>query len=250
MTTRTAPTIAVSSGRFALDTPLGRVDAVYTQSAYADALAACGARPVVLPMTLDPVPGLPGGCQGLLLTGGGDVHPSRYGEAAAPEVYGTDQARDSYELALLEEATGQGLPVLAICRGLQLLNVFLGGTLHQHLEQADVHWQSTEPQERHHPVDLDADSRLAGILGTEPFWVNSFHHQAIDRLAPTLSVSARHGQVVEAAETAGSFVMGVQWHPEHLFATCGRTRRLFQAFTDAAAEHANQQNASVEGVPA
>jgi putative glutamine amidotransferase len=188
---------------------------------------------------------------GLVLTGGEDVAPERYGEEVLHPTVESVPERDALELQLLEWALAEDLPVLAICRGIQVLNVGLGGTLYQDLPAdypADlVHDQGlgdtprprTEP---HHPVAVTPGSSLADVLGAETVHVNSMHHQGIKRLAtPLVPVAhAPDGLVegVEPADTASrSFLLGVQWHPEEL-ARAGHapSRRLFERFVAAAAK--------------
>ena len=178
-------------------------------------LREAGLAPVDLHKPAQPL----GGCAGLVLTGGVDIDPQRYGEARHATVKDVNPARDEFEARLLDEALAADLPVLAICRGHQLLNVCLGGGLQQHIESGEHRAHKEQPYaSRWHEVTLDGGSRLAGILGTAPVWVNSRHHQAVtaDRLAPGLRVAARSEDgVVEAVESeAHRWVIAVQWHPE------------------------------------
>lgn len=149
--------------------------------------------------------------------GGRTVDPRRYGQAPGPWQTPIDPVRDAYEIALVEAALGLGRPVLAICRGLQLLNVALGGTLRQHLapDVGEAHFFVGYPRShRHHQVDIVEGSRLSAVLGRSVL-VNSYHHQSIDRPGQGLDVvaEARDG-VVEAVESGNRPVLGVQWHPE------------------------------------
>lgn len=188
---------------------------------------------------------------GLVLTGGEDVAPERYGEEVLHPTVESVPERDALEIQLLEWALAEGLPVLAICRGIQLLNVGLGGTLYQDLpadHSADlVHDQGigdtprprTEP---HHPVVVTPGSCLADVLGAETIEVNSMHHQGIKVLAPSLApVAHAPDGLVEGVEPVDvarwSFLLGVQWHPEEL-ARGGHapSRRLFERFIAAAAK--------------
>ena len=202
-------------------------------ASYARAVSAAGGAPLLLP------PGEPAsvaavldGLHGLLIAGGADVDPDRYGQ---PRGQHTDQPRtdrDGWELALLNGGLARRLPVLAICRGLQVLNVALGGDLVQHLPDQlgnDLHCPTVGVHGRH-PVALAPDSRLAGLLG-ERVMVASYHHQAIGRLAQPLTATgwAPDG-TVEAVELADTdWVIGVQWHPEVFDG-----QRLFAAFVQAA----------------
>lgn len=175
---------------------------------YADRLAEAGALPMHLPARADPQEAV-ARLDGLVLTGGADVDPALYGEEPLPNV-GLDRVRDDRELALLEAALDRGLPILAICRGLQLLAVHLGGSLVQHL--------ADHPQGRDgtHEVRFADGSVLHGIYGAScP--VNSLHHQAVKQPgAGAEAVGHSPDGVVEAVEMPGRDVVGVQWHPEQL----------------------------------
>jgi putative glutamine amidotransferase len=172
------------------------------------------------------------GIDGLLLAGGSDVDPALYHSPRHPKTERADHDRDSLEIALLREALEHNLPVLAICRGLQLLNVALGGTLVQHVEG---HLDSQ--QQEAHPIAIADGSKLKSILGVEEFVVNSRHHQCVDQVANGLVVVARApDNVVEALEFPGKrFVLAVQWHPEDR--TGGPDAKLFEAFRDAIRSH-------------
>jgi putative glutamine amidotransferase len=164
------------------------------------------------------------GLRGLVLTGGGDVDPSLYGSEPLASTKHVCRERDDLERELIEEAEQNGFPVLGICRGLQMLNVARGGTLHQHIEgHKDVE----------HIVRADPESKVAAFVGAEEYVVNSRHHQAVDRLGGGLNVTARAGDgAIEAVEDSERrFVVAVQWHPEERLAT--RDFRIFSAFAKA-----------------
>lgn len=199
-----------------------------------------GLLPVAVPPLSDPAwaAEIVGASSGVLLTGGEDVDPSLYGEAPHKTVTGTNALRDATELALLAAAREQRRPVLAICRGLQLLNVAMGGTLVQDLPSqrpSDIrHDQPHDRTSRTHDVAIVAQSRLATATGTTAMAVNSYHHQAVGRLAPGLIVTATAPDgVIEGAEVDDPdwWVVAVQWHPEDL-TTDTRTwdRGLFRSF--------------------
>jgi putative glutamine amidotransferase len=205
---------------------------------YAEQVTAAGGVPVLLP----PVPGIAaaaGRLDALVLTGGGDIDPARYGAAPHPRTGGVSAERDRAELELLAAALDAGLPVLGICRGLQLLNVARGGTLHQHLADLGPAGNADHTPPRGtfgcHPVRVAAGSRLGGILGADrPLTVPTAHHQAIDRLGAGLTATAWAADgIVEAVELDGGehhpFVLAVQWHPE-----AGDDPRLLQALITAA----------------
>jgi len=205
---------------------------------YAEQLAAAGGVPVLLP----PVPGITAAVSrldALVLTGGGDIDPGRYDAAPHPRTGPANTSRDQAELDLLTAALAAGLPVLGICRGLQLLNIARGGTLHQHLADlgpaGDAGHTPQPGTFGSHPVRVAAGSTLAGILPADrPLAVPTAHHQAIDRLGAGLTAAAWAGDgIIEAAELTGGehhpFVLAVQWHPE-----AGDDLRLFQALVAAA----------------
>jgi putative glutamine amidotransferase len=215
---------------------------VRVNEAYTDALAAVGLVPAVLPpVTADLAVAALTGAAGLVLTGGEDVDPSLFGEAAHPATGAPHAARDAYEIALGREAFVQRIPTLAICRGAQVLNVALGGTLVQDIPSqrttATNHDQSARRSERVHDVTIEPDSALAAIVGATSITENSSHHQAVDRIAPGLRTAARSADgIVEAIEPIDPawWLVAVQWHPEELTATPEPwDRRLFAAFADA-----------------
>lgn len=159
---------------------------------------------------------------GLVLVGGGDMDPALFGQERHPRVYDVEPKSDALELALAKAAFEMGKPFLAICRGMQVLNVALGGTLHQHITGESGFGEHGDPAEGKamHGVEVEAGSMLSKAIGgettIEECW--SFHHQAIDSLAPGLTVSARSydGAIegIERADPAAGWVLGVQWHPE------------------------------------
>jgi putative glutamine amidotransferase len=188
---------------------------------------------------------LVGIAHGLMLTGGEDVDPARYGQAPHPELSSVNAARDEMELAALRAALARGIPVLAVCRGMQLLNVALGGTLFQDLPAQRpgplLHEQTAPTGERWHAATVEPGSGMEAILGTRELSINSFHHQGIDRLAPSLRavVWAPDGLVEGVEGTGDAWLYGVQWHPERGDPQAPADprdpdRRLFQAFVDAA----------------
>lgn len=215
----TAPRIGVTGTTRAA----AGVERAGVNAAYVRAVTASGGVPLVLSPLIGPghVRELVDALDGLVLTGGEDVHPAHYGEAPHPRLGTVDEARDAFELALFKEATSRARPVLAICRGIQLVNVALGGTLWQDLPtqrpEALDHNPDSARDHRTHAVHLVPGSRLARVLGLTHCEVNSFHHQAIRDLAPGLVASARapDGEIegVESAATA-PWLLAVQWHPE------------------------------------
>lgn len=181
-------------------------------------------------------------CRGLVLSGGEDLDPSYYGEAPLPGLGVTNPARDEAELVVLELALERELPILAICRGCQLTNVYLGGTLYQDLtlqrSESLEHRQKEPWGRRSHRVSLDPDSELARIAGSDEIFINSFHHQGIKDVGEGLEVVAEaEDGTIEAVEWPGApaWFLGVQWHPERYEASAPRTdpdRRIFQTFAE------------------
>jgi putative glutamine amidotransferase len=208
-------------------------------TAYTAALSRAGVRPAILvgpdPGSIDDVLSL---VDGVVLLGGGDVNPALYHQAPEPEVYGIEPDRDALELELSRSAVAAGVPLLAICRGAQVLNVALGGTLVQHLPDRAGSGAHGRPESDGtpavHDVTVQVGSRLAAALGGADVLPDciSIHHQAADRVAPGLVVTARSADgVVEALEaTTPGWVLGVQWHPERSAATDPRQQAIFDAF--------------------
>jgi putative glutamine amidotransferase len=196
---------------------------------YEAALREVGLEPVRNPESLD-------GLFGLLLTGGTDVNPALYDQAPHPETQQPDDRRDELEIRLLKQALDVDLPVLAICRGLQLFNVVHGGTLIQHLEGGKHEKRSDLPvSAENHKADIAPDTKLAAIVGAGEIPVNSRHHQAIGQLGEGLRVSAKsEDDVIEAVERPDkSFAVAVQWHPEDRCMVNARDRKLFESFAAA-----------------
>jgi len=216
---------------------------IVVTEAYVQAVAVAGGCPLMVPLGLSPelLDGLLARLDGILFTGGGDIDPAFYGAAPHPKVGDVDLDRDGVELHLLEMSVRQGVPFLGICRGLQLINVGLGGTLYADIAAqrpaALRHDYYPDYPRDHlaHAVEVCIGSRLAGILGHSHVEVNSLHHQGIDRLAPGLaSVASAPDEIVEAVELPEHpFGLAVQWHPEWL-GSHAPMRALFQAFVRAA----------------
>lgn len=178
---------------------------------YARSVIAAGGLPVHLPLDIDPA-AIVDRLDGIVLTGGADVDPARFGAAADPEAGPFEDVRDSLELGVLDRALHRDLPVLGICRGLQLLNVYTGGTLNQHVPEHAFF--DDDPTATVHEVSITAGTMLADLYGPRVA-VNSLHHQTVDRLGADLVVAAvGDDDVIEAVELAGRDVLAVQWHPE------------------------------------
>jgi putative glutamine amidotransferase len=193
---------------------------VALNSAYVRALTGAGLVPVIVPPLLDPdaAGAVLERVQGLVLTGGEDVEPGRYGAAPHAKLGETDAARDAVELALIAAAERRRLPVLAICRGIQILNVALGGTLYQDLGSERTGPIDHADQRVRHGLRIEAHSRIHHAVGALDARVNTRHHQAIRDLAPTLHATAwAEDGVIEGVERpngGAAWTLGVQWHPE------------------------------------
>ncbi|MBU8822517.1 gamma-glutamyl-gamma-aminobutyrate hydrolase family protein [Mycolicibacterium goodii] len=177
---------------------------------------------------------------GLVITGGPDVDPSRYGQQPHPQTNEPARERDEWEFALLTGALARGIPVLGVCRGAQVLNTALGGTLHQHLPDVIGHTHHQKGNAIFGTSDVRTvpGTRLASLIG-ERSDAQCYHHQAIDRLGDGLVVSARDADgVIEAVEVPGEhFVLGVQWHPEERLDDL----RLFRAVVEAAKAYVTER---------
>ena len=174
--------------------------------------------------------------RGLLLMGGTDVNPKRYGAAPQPETDAPDDERDQVELDLIHAALERDLPILAICRGLQILNVYHGGTLTQHLGAIKHDPEKDDHSTAAHEVQFSPGSRLAQIAGAGGWPVNSRHHQAVAQVGNDLDISARDSEdgMVEGLERRDKrYVVAVQWHPEDQIVRYPEQLRLFQSFAAA-----------------
>jgi putative glutamine amidotransferase len=195
------------------------LDANVSQRTYSVGVSEAGGMPVLLPpddVTADSPDQLLDLLDGLVLSGGSDLDPATYGSEPAPETTGWRPERDRFELALARRALERDLPVLGICRGMQLLNVACGGTLEQQLADAELHLH-TPGQFTDHEVRLEPGSLAARAVGTERVSVRSHHHQGIQRLGDGLIASgwAEPGETIEAIERPGrAWALGVLWHTE------------------------------------
>jgi putative glutamine amidotransferase len=217
---------------------------VRLNSAYVRAVESAGGIPTVLP----PLQNLASAAEALdrvdalLLTGGEDVDPARFGEPRHPALGPVNEVRDATEIELVSAARSRGLPTLAICRGIQVLNVALGGSLVQDIPSQRPDALDHDPEgprtARTHDVELSPASRLALVLGVTHLPVNSLHHQAVDRVAEGLRLTAwAPDRIIEGVEWDAPdwWAVGVQWHPEELVQDSEPwARRLFGAFVEAA----------------
>jgi putative glutamine amidotransferase len=230
------------------------ISRVRVNEAYTRSVERAGMLPVVVPPFEDErrAAAIAACVDGILLTGGEDVDRARYGAVPRAETDAPHVARDRSEIALVVAAKTMAVPTLAICRGLQILNVALGGTLIQDIPSerpgALPHALSGPRDRRTHAVHAHEGSRLATALGASDLEVNSSHHQALDRVASGINVTATAPDgIVEGAESDDDrwWMLGVQWHPEDLTETAEEwDRALFEAFRRAAASHATIVTAS------
>lgn len=205
-----------------------------------------GGLPLCLPVEIRPedIESYLDTLDGLLLTGGADLSPLLYGRDFSPKTVSVSTRRDQTELALIRAAGKRGMPILGICRGIQAINVAFGGTLVQdipsEIPDASGHASEMIMDELGHFIEVVEGSRLASVFGSRRFAVNSFHHQAVEVLAPGFAVTARAADgIVEAMETTdpGRYLTGVQFHPEALTTRYPEFVALFSDFVSAAAAY-------------
>lgn len=240
------PTIGVTAGSTAVPIPEGRLDSHYVGRAYVRMLARVGGDALLLPAPDDDFEAVAerqlDRVDGVLLAGGIDIAPSTYGAGWAP-IQEPDPNRDRLELALIGAAIARGVPLLGVCRGMEMINVALGGTLHRYVEHTDV--PATDEDGFHgvrrHLLDLEPGSRVAAALGVGAVEVLCLHHQAPDRIGSGLAVTARAADgIVEAVELEDDepFCLGVLWHPEQMVDAGDLQSRLYGALAAAARQRA------------
>ena len=237
------PVVAVSATS---DSQNGNLPRVRLNSAYVSALESAGLVPLIVPplASEESIRAILSRVDGILLTGGEDVEPSLYGQARSPHCGPSNAARDQTEIALARAAREMRKPLMAICRGPQLLNVALGGTLIQDIPTevpgALAHEVRDDRSERVHSVTIDPGSRAADAIGATEITVNSLHHQSVRDVAPGLVVTARAPDgVIEAIESDSPewWALAVQWHPEEMNDSAEPwDRGIFRAFADRLAE--------------
>lgn len=210
----------------------------YTPKNFVTAIQKVGGLPQILPIgDPDDAQQYLAGCDKLLLAGGQDIDPRLYGEEPSPKLGEIAPARDAFELALIQQALKKQMPILAVCRGMQLVNVAFGGSLYQDLSQYPQSLKHNQlPTPFHiptHEITITQDSRLAKILATKTYQVNSFHHQGIKKLAPDLRIVATATDgMVEALESDHYPLLAIQWHPEVTFATIASEEKIFAYFVN------------------
>lgn len=227
----TRPLVAVI-GRRAAQVSILRFSATLAAEAICEAVWAAGGEPVILHgPAADPLAEMPerlASFDGMLLPGGADMEPRRYGAAPAPQTTDTVAFQDDLELGAALAAIITGIPTLAICRGMQVLNVALGGTLIQHLDNP-MHHNSI------HPVHIAESSRLHSIVGAQDIEVSSYHHQAVGLLGTELTVTAIAADgIIKAVEHDSADIIAVQWHPEDRHAESATDAALFADLVDRA----------------
>ncbi len=238
------PVIGITPSPSTIERSHGTFDLYGTANTYTTAIEAAGGVPIVIPPQKGNVNQLVALVDGLLLSGGGDIDPGRYGDTSIhPTTYGIHPGRDELELLLIKESIDRRIPTLCICRGIQVLNVALGGTLYQ--DVADQygaklnHQQQKDGIDRHdpsHAVRAVDDSLLESVYSTSTIQVNSFHHQGIKELgAGLVAVGAAPDGLVEAVTLPEHpWMLGVQWHPEMMYDRHSEHLRPFIALIEAA----------------
>ncbi len=215
---------------------------VYLGKDYTDAVYEAGGHPVALPFTKDLklIQEWADRLDGLILTGGEDIAPSLYGEEPRQGLGDVSPLRDHFEARLLVCMIDKNKPVFAICRGIQVLNAVMGGTLFQDLTRewpsSLQHSQNAPRDHSAHVVKIGKGTKLQQIVGADDLPTNTFHHQAVKQIAPGFAPSAhsRDGLIEAVEDPLRAFVIGVQWHPENLWRSSERHFRLFATFVDTA----------------
>jgi putative glutamine amidotransferase len=235
------PRIGIAGNIFAVESgPVPGIERAFVNDDYIQAVERAGGVPILLPVVNheECILAQIESCSGLIFPGGQDIHPKYYGSEARISLGDVNSRVDEYQLKLIRSALESRKPILAICRGQQLLNVACGGTLLQDLSEAPnkclAHFQNNGQNELLHPVKAVSGSMLENLLGRE-FWVNSSHHQAIQDIGTGLTVIATASDGVIEAVLMGDrdFVLGVQWHPERMAAKSDLMMVLFEQLVKA-----------------
>lgn len=236
------PLILITSGSIHADMGLRR-ESVFTGRNYSQAIEDQGGLPVVAPVAAPLIAeALVQRVDGVVFSGGADIDPAYFDQPPHPQLGAVDPQRDAFELALYRAARSAGTPILGICRGVQLINVAEGGSLHQHVPALNgnvQHSQADRGGTPHHRLDIAPGSILARGFEREQVFVNSYHHQGLDRLGGGLVVTARSQDgLIEAVEgESGAWLLGVQWHPEMSYAAHPDQRAPFELFMAAVRSH-------------
>ena len=240
MTDDRRPTIGITAFIADLDYGYGRETLHAVPDDYVKAIWEAGGLPILLPiLPSEASAALVDSVDGLLLTGGGDVDPTLYGERASEPLRDVDPRRDSIESGIVHRSIDRNRPLLAICRGVQMLNVALGGSLIPDLPGAgwESHEQKAPHADPHHEISIDPGSRIGRVFGRPTLAVNSFHHQAVrSEAAKLVPVAWAPDGLVEAVELRDSsrWVVGVQWHPEMMASHHPAQLHLFRALVEEA----------------
>ena len=210
---------------------------VKLQPTYVDAIIKSGGIPFILPYTFDDeLESMLDNCDGFLFSGGGDIDPKYYGENISSECGNIQNKRDEFELRLFDKIIKTGKPIMGICRGAQVINVALGGTLYQDIPtqiNTNISHRQVEPKDCFsHSVSVMQETPLFDLVGSDNIRVNSFHHQSIKSLGKNLQVMAKADDgIIEAVySTDRQYIRAYQWHPERLFACDEISRKLFEDF--------------------
>ncbi|MFT7618750.1 MAG: putative glutamine amidotransferase [Planctomycetota bacterium] len=221
---------------------------------YVQAVEAAGGAPLILPLTQSPdvLKQLLGVCDGLLLTGGFDVDPALYGEEPHAKIEAINPLRDITEMILTKHALKENLPIFAICRGMQILNVAAGGSLYQDIEaQHDhdtlAHFQKLTEEYPSHSIDIEDDSWLRHIAGTDRVRINSYHHQSVKDVAEDFMITAKapDGVIEAISGTKHFFAHAVQWHPELTYTNLDFNLAMFRSHIEAAGLYRVKRRESV-----
>ena len=214
----------------------------YLAESYAQSINNSGGAAVILPPEEELADDYIKACDGILLAGGGDIDPAYWDELPSWTLGSINPRRDAFEIRLTRRCLEGGLPLLGICRGCQVINVAMGGSLIQDIRSRCSHQQKAPRNYAFHDIFIDEDSFLFKILGRKTIKVNSFHHQAIKKMGERLNINARAEEnIIEGIESRDHpFVIGVQWHPECM--EDENADRLFQEFVEQAAKYKHQKN--------
>ena len=244
------PIIGISTNLLTVESGiLTGSERLYVNRDYVTSLIKAGAAPMMLPIVpeLSQIHRLIDCVDGLLLSGGQDVHPHHYGEDPEQFLEQVLLERDLFEIEALKYAFSQKKPIFGICRGLQLINVAFGGTLYQdiakqHSGKVIQHLQKAKKDESSHMVDLIKGSWFGDLFSDETLFTNSFHHQAIKKIATNFEVSAKaRDGIIEAIEHTGDeFVFAVQWHPEMMTENNSQMQKMFSAFVQEVIDRKNR----------